>query len=299
MRELRIGGDTYRLVKGCRAVPEIRESFEALTRKIYGFDFESWYQHGYWKQQYLPYLLMKESEVVANVSVNLMKFTMMGEPKRCVQIGTVMTHPLYRRRGLSRVLMEEALRDWEAECDWMFLFANDSVLDFYPKFGFHPVEEYQWYGEIRQQASEGQIQRMDFRNERHRRLLYGLVEKAKPYAKLNMEKNAELILFYALNFLSENFYYLPAISAVAVVDYAADKLLLQGIFCEGEVPLKKLAAMLAKPETKEVCLEFTPRDTAGFQVRPLHEEDCTLFMRPAQQALFRREKLRFPVLSHT
>lgn len=299
MKELRIGGDTYRLVKGCRDFPEIRESFEALTGKIYGFDFESWYQHGYWKRQYLPYLLMKDAEVVANVSVNPMEFTIMGEPKRCIQIGTVMTHPLYRRRGLCRMLMEEVLRDWEAECDWMFLFANDSVLEFYPKFGFQLVEEYQWYSETRRQASEGQIQRLDFRNERHRRLLYGLVERARPYARLHMEKNAELILFYALNFLSGSFYYLPEMSAIAVVDYEADKLHLQGIFCEGEVSLKKLAAMLAKPETKEACLEFTPRDTAGFQVRTLHEEDCTLFMRPAQQALFRREKLRFPVLSHT
>ena len=47
-----------------------------------------------------------------------------------------MTRPGHRGRGLARRLMEEVLRDWSGRCDGMFLFANGTVLDFYPRFGF-------------------------------------------------------------------------------------------------------------------------------------------------------------------
>ena len=38
---------------------------------------------------------------------------------------------------------EEVLRDWTNQCDGMFLFANETVLDFYPKFGFRRETQYQ------------------------------------------------------------------------------------------------------------------------------------------------------------
>ena len=39
--------------------------------------------------------------------------------------------------------METVLSDWRDCSDGIYLFANDSVLDFYPKFGFCPMGEYQ------------------------------------------------------------------------------------------------------------------------------------------------------------
>ncbi|WP_165778752.1 hypothetical protein [Leptospira perolatii] len=38
-------------------------------------------------------------------------------------------------------LMKDALSDYEGKVDLFFLFANESVLDFYPKFGFRKIEE--------------------------------------------------------------------------------------------------------------------------------------------------------------
>ena len=39
--------------------------------------------------------------------------------------------------------MEWILQNWSDRCDGIYLFANDTVLDFYPKFGFLPAEEAQ------------------------------------------------------------------------------------------------------------------------------------------------------------
>ena len=69
-----------------------------------------------------------------------MKTIWNGPIKNYIQLGTVMTAPPCRKQGLSRFLMEEIKKDWEGRCDGMYLFANDTVLDFYPKFGFSRQE---------------------------------------------------------------------------------------------------------------------------------------------------------------
>ncbi|MGM1020539.1 MAG: GNAT family N-acetyltransferase [Bacillota bacterium] len=99
---------------------------------------------GCWDDQYIPYVLLDGDCVVANVSVSLMNFDLLGENRKYIQIGTVMTHTNYRNQGLSRFLLECVLQDWYDNGDAMYLFANDSVKEFYPKFGFVPAQEYQF-----------------------------------------------------------------------------------------------------------------------------------------------------------
>jgi predicted acetyltransferase len=82
--------------------------------------------------------------VVANVSVNLLEFIINGEKKSAIQIVTVMTYSNYRNRGLSASLMNKVLEEYENKSDFIYLFANQNVLEFYPKFGFKSVNEYQF-----------------------------------------------------------------------------------------------------------------------------------------------------------
>lgn len=65
-----------------------------------------------------------------------------GEALRLVQLGTVMTAPAHRGKGLARSLMEAVLDDWGRTCDGVYLYANGTVLEFYPKFGFVPAREH-------------------------------------------------------------------------------------------------------------------------------------------------------------
>ena len=123
----------------------LRESFNELTRKTFCFDFVSWYETGHWGEMYLPHVLVDGDKVISNVSVNLMQFDLNGEKKNYIQLGTVMTDPEYRDQGLNRFIMEQILREYEGKVDGIYLFGNDSVLDYYPKFGFRPSKEYEYY----------------------------------------------------------------------------------------------------------------------------------------------------------
>jgi len=113
-----------------------RNSFIKLAKSVFGLDFEPWYNSGYWTTDYIPHVLLDGEVVVANVSVNIINILHDGQEKRYVQLGTIMTAPEYRNCGLSRWLMEKIIDEWQDKCDCMYLYANDSVIDFYPKFGF-------------------------------------------------------------------------------------------------------------------------------------------------------------------
>jgi len=87
----------------------IRLSFNELSQKTFGLSFEKWYQDGCWQDAYIPHVLIHNDKVVSNISVNIIDLEIQGQPKRYIQIGTVMTDCKYRNRGLSRKLMEKIL----------------------------------------------------------------------------------------------------------------------------------------------------------------------------------------------
>ena len=94
-----------RIVKGYRADDALRRSFDALAQRTFGLTFEDWYQNGFWGDDYVPYSVVVDGEVAANVSVNRTDFVLDGEKKRFIQLGTVMTDERYRGRGMIRRLM--------------------------------------------------------------------------------------------------------------------------------------------------------------------------------------------------
>ncbi len=116
--------------KAYRNDEALRKSFNDLATLVFGINFEEWHQY------------VDGRKLIANVSVNVLDFVVNGEEKRAIQIGTVMTHPEYRNRGLSKRLMHKVLEAYENRYDFMYLFANQNVLDFYPKFGFKAVSDY-------------------------------------------------------------------------------------------------------------------------------------------------------------
>ena len=117
MKLVRVNHKDYAYVVDFKDQEEVRNSFNLLTKATFGFDFEEWYQNGYWGEEYIPHLLMDAGKVVSNVSVTVIEFTVLGEKKRCAQIGTVMTDDGYRNLGLSRYLMERVLEEWRNKCD--------------------------------------------------------------------------------------------------------------------------------------------------------------------------------------
>ncbi len=130
------------IVENYRDDAVLREAFFGFLGQVFPrADFREWFRRGFWQDEYVPISVVDEGKIVSNVSMTGMKIWLDGQLVPGIQIGTVGTVPDYRGRGLARLLMDHVLGKCDDSARLLFLFANDSVLDFYPRFGFHRFTE--------------------------------------------------------------------------------------------------------------------------------------------------------------
>ena len=283
----------FSLLIGYQDFEPARRSFNTLTRKTFGLDFEAWYRSGYWTKQYIPYSLSRDGEVVSSVSVNFMPMTLEGTGLTMVQIGTVMTEPAFRGQGLSRFLMETVLDEWSQKVDEVYLFANDEVLDFYPRFGFRKSGEVQCAAAV----SAGfplRAEKVDMERAENRENVERAIRATRGVSRFSMN-NAGLAMFYLTGPLKEHVMHDPETGAYLVASVEGDLLRLEDIFCEKAVDLDNAVAAFG-PEIRRVIFGFSPCMNEALERTACEEEDTTLFV--LKNTLdFREKELRFPALS--
>ncbi|WP_232051822.1 GNAT family N-acetyltransferase [Aquicella siphonis] len=284
---------------GYQADNQLRDSFNQLAVDIFKLSFEDWYQSGFWKEKYIPYTLFDQGSAVANVSVNIMDFYVFGRRQRYIQIGTVMTAMKYRNQGLCKFLMEHILDQWNTRCDLIYLFANHSVLNFYPKLGFTRVKEYEYFKDIKKGNASGSFEKLDMKIQGNRDKLYEYAKNSYPISVLSMHENADLVMFYGLTILSECVYYLPLLDAIAIAQVNNNQLVLYDVFCKAEVDLEEIINILLLPckGAETIVLGFTPRDCSSFESREIANDDA-LFIRKGKTGVFTESRVMFPLLSH-
>lgn len=283
------------IVKHYRENPQLRGSFNELAEATFGLNFENWYRMGYWGDNYEPYSVLEDGKVVANVSLNRTDMIIGGEQKRIYQLGTVMTYPEYRNRGYIRAIMAEIEKD-TADADGIYLFANDEVLDFYPKFGFVQNREFACSKSVTQTGGNSLVQvKMDTPENRNK--LAAAMAKSTFQTGCTMVDNPGLIFFYAAQFMQENVYYWEDRNAWVIAEQEEGTLMLHAVFAEEELSLDDVIGAFGET-VAEVNLGFAPADVSGWNCEAYHEEDCTFFTMGKAFADFADRKLRIPTLSH-
>jgi predicted N-acetyltransferase YhbS len=291
-----IDGKIYRFNNKVREDKDVRLSFDKLLQKTFSLSFENWYQNGFWTKKYLPYILLNGERVVSNVSVNIIDTVWKNEKKRYIQLGTVMTDSEYRNQGLSRLLIEKVLEEWKEKCDAMYLFANDTVLDFYPKFGFVKANEYQYQIPVKPKPKD--VRRLDMSHNCDRELLLAKYKKSNPFSAFPMVENEGLLMFYCSQFMKDDVYYAKDCDAVVVAKQNGKNLICFDIFCDGKNDINEVLSIVASHDTTNAILGFSPKSTANCQVALLQKEDTTLFILSDKENIFADNQLMFPLLSH-
>ncbi len=286
----------YQLVKDYKNNDVLRKSFHELTQKTFAFNLEEWYQQGFWGDRYIPYSLLDGDKVIANVSVNRMDFTVDGEKKHFVQLGTVMTEEDYRHQGLGRHLLETVLKEYRGNADGIYLFGNDSVLDYYPKFGFHKSREYHYRRKVTSAAFSDTLQKLTMDCQENREQLFHTLRHMAVNSRLHMD-NYGLYAFYLTGGMRDQIYYSKREEAYAVAEIQGDILHLHQIIAKQAVEPEKIIEAFG-PKIREAVLGFAPLDTEGYIREEHKEEDCTLFVMGTELDRIEGRYLRFPVLSH-
>lgn len=289
--------DSYVIRKGYQADERARKSFNRLAGQVFGLDFEKWYQNGFWKSNYIPYSILEGDEVLANVSVSPMLFLENGEPKHYIQLGTVMTCKSCRKQGLIRQLIQEIQKDYDGKTDGWFLFANESVLDFYPKFGFRRSDEFEYGKDVIIDADATAVKVQIEEKDNLLRLRQSMRESC-PQSSLWLENHEELTMFYALDYMRKKIYFLPEYDAYVFAGFEKGQLYLHQIFAPEQVDVNRIAAAFGR-EVKTLVLGFTPIDKQGFTCRKTGRNDTVLYIKGSALNRIERDCLRIPELAHT
>lgn len=274
--------ENLKIIKDYRENEVLRNSFNDLASSIFGISFESWHEAGFWTDKYQPYSFIDGEKVVANVSVNLIDMIIEGERRRAVQIGTVMTHPDYRNKGLSAKLMHLVLADFEGRYDLMYLFANQSVLQFYPKFGFERAEEYLFSAPFSGERMEGKRAiKLNGRNPEHLRQIFDFAACRVPVSQTLGTITPELLMFYCMNPFSDDIYFLEDERAMVIYKEIGNELHLFDLISQQDVSIHTILSQIAGPETEEILFHYTP-DYRDFPTqKEVYQGDEVLFVKTA------------------
>lgn len=286
----------WEIAKNIRDDAELRQSFNELAKETFDLDFEDWYQNGFWTDNYIPYSVIVDGKVAANVSVNRTDMLWNGRRKHLIQLGTVMTRKFCRNQGMIRRLMEEIEKDFGREAEGIYLFANDSVLDFYPKFGFRRVEEYQYSKEVLIEE-ERTAQAVSMKNHEDWKRLVEAMKGSVPQGRFEMTDNPGLIMFYITKFMQKNVYRIPRENAYVIAEESEGELILYQIFSPAMVDPETVAEAFGS-EIQRLSLRFVPWKDMGYMKELRRQEDTTLFVKGECFVDFEKEQLCFPELAH-
>lgn len=244
-----------KLVSHYRENEVLRKSFIQLAADIFGLDFTSWHGRGYWGDRYIPFSYTDGDQIVANVSVNELDLVINGKSHKSLQIGTVMTRPEYRNKGLSAGLMNHVLNEYEGKYDFMYLFANDSVLDFYPKFGFEQVEEHQYSTKSLIGINPLLLRKLRIPEdlEMIEKIIYTRVSVSNAFATANADG---ITMYHILHVFTDHLYYHPELGAIIIFTKENRMVQLYDVISTAPVNMKDIIACFG--DTVTVQFHFTP-----------------------------------------
>lgn len=291
-----IGGQNYLLVSNPIKNTKTREEYFVLTKNVFGLDFSIWYNSGFCGEKFIPYTLFDQDKAVASVGVSISDMEWNGQLRKFAQLSTVMTDPAYRGKGLNRWLLELAIREWKDKSDCVYLYANDSVVDYYPKFGFEKSAEYRYKKEISKKS--GLFRRLDLNLKCDIDLLVQKYICSNPYSLITMKNNFELLMFHCLTFLNNNVYYIKQYDAIVIAEYEGDIILCYDIYTESHCHMEDILGILVKGNTQTVILGFTPKWEDEFSIEEVQEKDYHVFVFKDNEKVFERNKISLPLLSH-
>ncbi|MGE6517619.1 GNAT family N-acetyltransferase [Lysinibacillus sphaericus] len=292
--------EKYELVSDYRNNESLKESFNALAMKTFELDFRGWYNRGYWNDKYIPYSFVDEGKVISNASVNKMSIIIDGKMYKGIQIGTVMTDENYRNKGLAKQLMQHIMKEYENTYDFMYLFANDTVLDFYPKFGFTRLHESEFSLDLAkssiQRSIDAKVKQLTIEND------LALIEK---FAKnrhvnamiLDVENNESLLMFYFTLVFYKAIFYVEDLETIVLMEEEEDALHIFDIISLNEPDVEAVLASIVNETTKKVIFNFTPGfSIEGMTATIMPNDDDALFVLTKESLL--KGNFMFPLTSH-
>ena len=290
-----------RLISDCRTDKQYFDLLDKLASATFGIALSEWNESGLLGSNYIPYSFIADGKIAANVSANIFTCEISGQTYQVVQLGTVMTDPAYRKLGLAGKLMRHVLSVYEKDSLFIFLFANPSVLEFYPRFGFVRAKQSRYVFRSSDLRSERELDlRSSFRpvyweNEADRKLITDIAGTRVPLSdSFGLIGDAP---FRAL-FLSDQentgkLFYSEELDTVAVMSREGQTLYVQDLFCRSgtqgksrRVYMDRVLSSLPLKDVDRVECGFTLDTSFNNTAENLVDEEADVLFVRSSSTLF-------------
>jgi len=232
--------------------PDAKASFERYAKKIFGLDFSRWKARGLWDNQYKPFSAFIDGECAASICVYPSEMRVDGVRRKGAQLLTVGTLPEYRSQGIQTEIWRRVQAWIHQECDFVFLFTDESAAGFYEKLGLRRQPEYFETVRCPQPASHAQLRLRKLNLEQDSE--YAIIERLAKEREMVSNRigflNPNLLLFMFLYLYQNWSYYLEDIDTVIVVEETKGRLRIHDIVANQVPKLSDIAVFLA-PFKKE------------------------------------------------
>lgn len=235
----------------------LRQSFNQLASLTFGIDFERWYSLNLWKGEYRCYSFAHNNQVVSNVSASRLDLLINNSHCTAVQIGTVMTHPDYRKKGLAKKLLNTVIEEYKNKSDIIYLFPEDDAMDLYNKFGFTPANDYIFSidADFSPEVSDSRCLSITDSNDlklikslNSKRVLSGIFD--------TIESN--ILIWYCTYAFRDYIHYFPDRDIIIIYKREGENLHIFDIISCSETALSDLLPAISAKETKKAFFYFTP-----------------------------------------
>jgi predicted N-acetyltransferase YhbS len=273
-------------------------SFEASIFTGGGRTFFAWGARGGWVDGYDVFAALVDDQIVSTVGRASMRYVINGRVRNGYQLGAVATHADHRNRGLARLLTNKVLGELDAPDQPVILFANPSVLDFYPRLGFRRLAQSSFIGHIDVRPAGALAPSLDVAMPTDRAWLAAHCTSASAIGKRFAARDYYPALLFHLTREPRMVFRLDLFGAVVIVRQDGDRLLIEDLLATRPFRLKDALPHVCAQPVRTLEFGFHPEDWwPDAESQPLDDDGSALFARGAAAEV--EGPIRFPDLAQT
>lgn len=271
--------------------------FFAFVADIFpGPGFTLWAERGGWHPSYEIFAIADGDEIVSTIGRTRMRLVVDGATRIGYQLGAVGTRADLRRHGLARHLMEEVIAELDHPDQPIILFANDSVLGFYPRFGFRRVLQQRFAATVDMGPAAALAPVCDVARPGDRTWLADLCTRALPVGRRFATRDYYPIVLWHLTCRPVIAFRFDELDAAVAVTGSATHLAVRDVLAGAPFDLRTVLPRLTQSRISRVEFGFDPEAWwPGAEMSPA-ADDGPLFVRGLPEL---RAPLRFPDLAQT
>jgi ribosomal protein S18 acetylase RimI-like enzyme len=260
--------------------PDAKASFERYAKRIFGLDFSRWKARGLWDDQYKAFSAFDGGECVASICVYPSEMRVGGLEKKGAQLLTVGTLAEYRSQGIQREIWRRAEAWIRQECDFTFLFTDESAPGFYESLGLRRQPEYFEIVPRPQRTSHAGLRFKKLNLEQDSE--YAIIERLTKEREMVSNRlgffNPKLLLFMFLYVYQSWSYYLQDVDTVIVVEEAEDRVRIHDIVAKVMPKLSDIETFLGQFEKEGIEFLFCTDRLGVDQPKKKRVKDSLLFV---------------------